>query len=178
MNIARRFSAYIIDWYLSTMLCMLPTVIFQSIQAKDLILENRIDNLPLNTGFLSTILSIALFMIYYCVIPLYNEHNQTPGRRFMNLGILKKGNLKVDFTSLFIREVIGVLLLQGVLTTVSIYFMSLTQQILHTDVVPYFHGFYYLMILISLISYFFTKTHTTIHDRISGTFIIKLTTNE
>jgi hypothetical protein len=66
----------------------------------------------------------------------------------------------------------GVLLLQGVITSVNIYIMSLTQMALQIDVVPYFQSIYYLIAFISMMMLVVGKRKQTFHDFISKTKMV------
>lgn len=167
----KRLAAFFIDWYLSTLFCMIPVVIFNSYLAKDLILENRIDTLPLNLATISTLISIILFIVYFCIFPLRNKLYQTPGRKLLNLSLTSSNNHPISFYTLLIRDFVGIFLLQGVITTSNIYLMSITQMILQKDVVPYFQGVYYLILLISLFLLLKSKGTISFHDWLSKTQI-------
>lgn len=172
----RRFVAFIIDWYLSSMFAMIPVVIAASIQESDLILSNRIDGLPLGIAAVVTGCAFILYVLYFCVLPLRQTKNfkvgQTIGRKLMHLTLVDVNDKPLNFKALFIRDYIGFLLLQGVLTSTNIYLMSLTQMITQTDVVPYFQSVYFVVAGLSTLYLIFGSRKQTIHDRLSNTRMV------
>jgi len=172
---ARRFGAFIVDWYFSSLFALLPVIFIQSYIQKDLIIENRIDTLPFWVAFTTVLVSLSLYTLYYCVLPLKKifgfDIGQTIGRKIFKIRLISQtGNL--SFRQLFMREIIGVLLLQGVITSVNIYIMSLTQMALQVDVVPYFQSVYYLIALVSMLMLIVGKRKLTFQDFISKTKMV------
>jgi uncharacterized RDD family membrane protein YckC len=171
----RRFGAFIVDWYFSSLFALLPVVFIQSYLQNDLIIENRIDTLPFWVAFTTVIVSITLYTVYYCVLPLKKvfgyDVGQTIGRRIFKIKLISNTG-SLSFKQLLIREIMGVLLLQGVITSVNIYIMSLTQMALQIDVVPYFQSIYYLIAFISMMMLVVGKRKQTFHDFISKTKMV------
>jgi len=174
--LGKRFLAFIIDWYLSSMLALIPVVVASSIQKQDLVLDNRIDGLPLPWAILVTLGAFILSIMYFCVFPLIQtksiKKGQTLGRKFMNLTLVSSNAKPLNFTALLIRDFVGLLLLQGVLTSTNIYLMSVTQMITQTDVVPYFQSVYFVLAAASTLLLVFGQRKQTFHDLISHTRMI------
>ncbi len=173
----KRLVALLIDWYASTFLAMLPAIVFQSINAKDLILLNQIDTLTPVQAVAATLLALGIYTLYFCVIPLRRHGSfrigQTPGRRVFNLIVVKADRSPLTFKDLLIRDFAGVLLLQGNLTSVNTYLMVLV--ILFTgyqDFVPYLQWAYSLLVALSLVM-LLTKRKQTLEDLISSTRMIE-----
>jgi uncharacterized RDD family membrane protein YckC len=174
--IFRRLIAFLIDWYFSSLFAMLPVVVFQSINNKDLVLLNRIDTLTRPQAVISTLIALGIYTLYFCVIPLSLKDSrrvgQTLGRWIFHITLVNVDGSPLAFSHLFLRDFVGILLLQGNLTSVYIYLMSLV-EIFSGSVafVPYVQLFYYLVIAASLIM-LFTRKRQTVHDFISGTRMI------
>jgi uncharacterized RDD family membrane protein YckC len=164
----KRFAAFIVDWYLSSILAALPVFVFQSIHGQDLVLNNRIDNLPVTLQIPAAIAGLLVYTLYFCVFPLRNKKGQTPGRRLLDLELQKLTGYELQFKDLFIRDFVGVLLLQGNLTNANVYIMSFVQDLTSTDIIPYYQSFYTVFVLISL-GLVFSKKRQTLHDLISKT---------
>ena len=62
-----------------------------------------------------------------------------------------------------------VIALQGYLTSSHIYLMELFQISTGYDIIPYAQVFYYVVILLSLIHYFFFKRGQLLQDRLTNT---------
>ncbi|NTW96421.1 MAG: RDD family protein [Erysipelotrichaceae bacterium] len=175
-SLTRRFMAFIIDWYFSSMFALIPVVIAQSIMGNDLVILNRIDTLPFGWAMTVTICALIIYVLYFCVIPLRSNSRFTPGmtigRKLLNIKVVRTDNKPLTFEILFIRDFIGVLILQGVITSVNIYIMSITQMITQADVVPYFQSVYYIVVFASTLFFLFGRQKQTFHDLISHTRMI------
>lgn len=175
----KRFTAFIIDWYFSTLFACIPVIIMQSIQARDLSIVNRLDNLNLSYAWIGGILALVLYTVYYCIIPCKEGTNrkigQTLGRFIMKIQLTTIDSSPLTFKKLFIRDFLCVLILQGYLTSSNIYIMSLVQMTTKLYVVPYFQSFYYVVIAISLLMLFAGKKKQMLHDLLSKTQMIEVT---
>lgn len=170
--LVRRFAAFLVDWYFSTLLSMIPVVVFQSINGRDLVISNTLDGLSLSQAVAATILAVGIYVFYFCVFPLLGKANfrvgQTPGRRIFGLDLVSVNENDLTFHRLLLRDFAGIFLLQGNLTSVNIHLMSLLRTATNFDVVPYFHSIYYICIIVSL-TLLFTKKHRTLQDWLGGT---------
>ena len=97
----RRITAFLIDWYFSSLFAMIPVIVFQSINGKDLVLLNRIDTLTQPQAIIATILALVIYTLYFCVFPL-KQHGgfkagQTLGRRILGLALIKTDNGPLSF---------------------------------------------------------------------------------
>lgn len=169
----KRFIAFLIDWYLSTFIAAFPVYAFQSFNAKDLVIVNRIDNLPLPHALSAAFLGLTIYTLYFCVLPLKTEKRQTMGRKLLDLKLEKVNQTVVQFKDLFLRDFLGILLLQGNLTTANIYIMTFVQELTKRDIIPYYQSFYNLTVLLSMGIFFFIKKQQTLHDLISKTKVVE-----
>ena len=168
----KRFVAFLVDWYVSTFIAAIPIYLFQSLKGKDLVILNQIDNLPFPEAVAATVLALIIYVLYFCVFPLRNKNKkgQTLGRRLLKLDLVKTDGSTLTFKDLFIRDFLGVLLLQGNITTVNIYIMSIVQMLTKTDIIPYYQTFYTAVLIVSLVL-LFTKKKQTLHDIMSRTIM-------
>ena len=173
--LVRRFAAFLVDWYLSTFLAMLPVIVFHSINGRDLVIQNTLDGLSFTQAVAATLLAVGIWLLYFCVFPLLGKGafrvGQTPGRRLFGLDLVPVRGDRLSFASLFLRDGVGVFLLQGNLTSVNVYLMSLLTTATGAQVIPYFHSVYYLCILVSLIL-LFAKKGRMLQDLIGGTQVV------
>lgn len=169
----KRFAAFIIDWYLSSLLGSIPVILIQSIQTKDLVILNQLEDLSLPLAWIACILALACHFFYYCYLPSKAGKNgitgQTPGMKLVHLQLLTETEETVSLGTLTIRHMLLVVLLQGYLTSSSIYLISLAQMRTGLYVVPYVQTFYYAVVLISLGLYFFSKKRQLLQDRLTRT---------
>src|SRR5690554_5177569 len=85
----KRFVAFILDWYLSTILAALPIYAFQPFYAKDLVMINRTDDLPLTLAIAAALLGLVIYTLYFCIYPLKEERGETLGRKWLGLELLR-----------------------------------------------------------------------------------------
>ena len=171
--VGRRFAAFLIDWYLSSLFGNLPVIIVQSIQAKDLVLQSTLNGLSLLPAWIAGILALFCHFLYYCYLPAresrYLLKGQTIGMRLMRIRLLTEQETEISLRALTLRHMLFVIALQGYLTSSHIYLMELFQISTGYDIFPYAQVFYYVVILLSLIHYFFFKRGQLLQDRLTKT---------
>lgn len=172
----KRAVAFIIDWYVSTFFAAIPVFVLQSINQRDLVILNRVDTLSFPQAIAATIMALIIYTLYFCVIPLNRKdrNGQTFGRRLLKLDLIKTDGTELSFKDLFIRDFIGVLLLQGNITTVNIYLMSIIQTLTAVDIIAYYQSFYFIVLAISFVLLLIKKQ--TLHDIMSRTRMIAVET--
>jgi uncharacterized RDD family membrane protein YckC len=168
----KRLISFLVDWYLSTLFSMIPTVVFQSINGRDLVIVNRIDNLSVLQAIVATVLSVLVYILYFCAFPL-RKNGQTPGRRLMKLRLSQAGGASLTFSALLMREFVGVFLLQGSTTTTSINLLSLLQILTGINVSVPYQAVSAGILLCSLVL-LFTKREQTLPDLMSKTKIVSV----
>ncbi|MDO4198336.1 MAG: RDD family protein [Erysipelotrichaceae bacterium] len=174
-NIIKRLFAFMVDWYVSTLFAEIPVLIFQSINAKDLVLVNSVENLPLYQAIIATIIAIIIYTIYFCVLPLkdrkYTAKGQTLGKKLLQIKVVSTDNEDLSFRKLFLRDFVGILVLQGVLTTVIIYVMTIMLEFLPERAFYIIYSIYYIVFFASTVLLVLTKKHRNVQDIISSTTI-------
>lgn len=169
----KRFAAFLLDWYLSSLLGSIPVIIVQSIQAHDLIILNSLDGLSPLSAWIAGVFALFCHFLYYCYLPTrksrFRLKGQTVGMRLMRLQLLTERETEASLGALAIRHMLFVIVLQGYLTSSHIYLMNLFQLATKFDIIPYAQFFYYVTILISLIHYFFLKRGQLLQDRLTKT---------
>lgn len=169
----KRFIAFLIDWYLSSLLGSIPVIIMQSIRAHDLLLLNSLVGLPPLSAWIAGLLALFCHFLYYCYLPSqksrYRLRGQTIGMRLMHLQLLTEQETEVALTALTARHMLLVIVLQGYLTSSHIYLMNLFEISTGFDIIPYAQVFYYVTILLSLLHYFFAKRGQLLQDRLTKT---------
>lgn len=169
----RRFAAFLIDWYVSSLFGSIPVILMQSLQAHDLVILNSLNGLPSLSAFAAGGLALFCHFIYYCFLPCMESRywlkGQTIGMRFMHIRLLTEQETEVSLGALTIRHMLFVIVLQGYLTSSHIYLMDLFRISTGYDIIPYAQAFYYVIILISLIQYLFFKRRQLLQDRLTKT---------
>ena len=169
----KRFAAFLIDWYLSSLFGNIPVIIMQSLHANDLVLLNTLEGLSLLSAWITGLLALLCHFLYYCFLPARESKNrlkgQTIGMRLMHIRLLTEQETEVSLMTLTVRHMLLVIALQGYLTSSHIYLMDLVRITTGYDIIPYAQTFYYAVILLSLIHYFFLKKGQLLQDRLTGT---------
>ena len=132
VNNFSRIVAYIIDWYVATMVSSIPIVIITSIVNHTTVITQELNKLPLMWGVITGILAIIFYLGYYFVLELKVYKGQTFGKRIMKLKVVKDDGNDVDFKSILLREGLGVMIIEGYLANSSSYLRQIIQ--LFTDV--------------------------------------------
>lgn len=169
----KRFAAFLIDWYLSSLFGSIPVIAAQSIRAGDLVLLNTLDGLSPLSAWFAGIFALFCHFLYYCFLPSRKSRywltGQTLGIRLMHIRLLTEQGAEVPLGTLTVRHMLFVIVLQGYLTSSHIYLMNLFQIATGYDIIPYAQVFYYVIILLSLIYYFFFKRRQLLQDRLTRT---------
>lgn len=174
----KRFLAFLIDWYLSSLVGGIPVIFVQSIAQKELVLLNQLDGLSLPLAWTACIAALFCHFLYYCYLPSRPDKNglkgQTLGMRLLHLQLLSVNGDLLPLGTLTVRHMVFVILLQGYLTSSHLYLISLFQMMTDTYIVPYVQTFYYMMVLLSLALYLFSRRRQFLQDRLTRSRMIAL----
>lgn len=96
---------------------------------------------------------------------------QTIGKKLFRLRIVSNDDKPVTMGQLFLREVVGLVLIEGYFSPISSYFRTFLAMQYGNIVL--IHGIWYAIVVISLILARLTKNHRMIHDLISNTKVIE-----
>lgn len=146
----KRIVAYIIDLIIISLVSLAITKIISGIFG-----DGIIDNSTIHIGefysfsYITLILNLIIFIIYYCVIPLFWE-KQTVGRFLLNIKVVKDSTNKMKFTDFLLRDFLGFYIIVSVL--ISLCFLGL---------------------IINAVL-LFGKEQTTIQDKIAQTIMIDM----
>lgn len=163
----RRFVAFAIDWYLGSMLVSLPVSIayYQYFPQQSTVLDIRV--LPFTSACITMMASLVIACLYYVVLP-YRMRGQTLGKKLMKLRITEKGKQQISWRALCIRQIIGIILIEGSVYTISPLIYQLVcfgaDQMLST--ITYVH---YALTIASIVCMLFTKKRCAFHDYLAHT---------
>ncbi|MEG0328988.1 MAG: RDD family protein [Longicatena sp.] len=125
VNNGKRFFAYVIDWFLGSLFTMLPMCIMWLLLTKDMDKMAGVNvmyiagQVSTSKAYLAGLLSTVFALFYYVVIPWKIHRGQTIGKRMMGFKIVQKNNEEVTLSTLIIRQVIGIIIIEGALYNVS-----------------------------------------------------------
>lgn len=119
----KRIAAYLIDWFLGALMTLLPLCLMWAMATGDTANMNQVSVFTLNTilgkpqALLAGLAGLLLCLWYYVYVPWKVTPGQTPGKRTMNIAIARKDGQQLTLKDLLIRQVVGLLLLEGMLLT-------------------------------------------------------------
>ena len=170
----KRFIAYIIDWYLASLVSMIPFFIIGL--AKDIDYVN-IMNFQLYTNqdlMIGLFISIFFSLIYFFIIPLKLYHGQTIGKRIMNLKIIMNDNHKLRMRDLFLRQIVFIWFIEISLHSIGVIFNQVIFNIIQVDAIIYCKELSIFIIIISTLMLLISSHHITLHDLVSKTKVIDM----
>lgn len=173
----KRIVAYAIDWALGGILTGLPIVLLYAGVTKrndffsDFYVFSSLGYSPLYayTGF---VLCLICALFYYVYIPIKKYPGQTLGKRIMGLKIVNDDLSPVSKITMLKRQVIGLMILEGVSLVISSY----TRQILTLATGIYLE--YYIGVVVGLITiiscmlFFSTPSQKSFHDYLFHTKVV------
>lgn len=162
----RRLAAYVVDWYLATMLCGAPLLLVNAIRTGEQTLDTSLP--PDAQGWLWGSIAIALGVLYYWLVPLL-WHGQTPGKRLTHLRIVTKEGGQPTAGQLLMRQVVGLLLLEGAVAFPSQLLRELIARAAGDGAANVVRIGMVGITLVSVVLGVYTPGRRMLHDRISGT---------
>lgn len=172
VNNFSRIVAYIIDWYVATMVSSIPIVIITSIVNHTTVITQELNKLPLVWGVITGILAIIFYLGYYFVLELKVYKGQTFGKRIMKLKVVKDDGNDVDFKSILLREGLGVMIIEGYLANSSSYLRQIIQLFTDVNIMDISVYLFGIISAISILMGIASPSRKMIHDYIAKTHII------
>lgn len=175
VNQSKRMMAYLIDWFLGALCMMLPLCLSWMFMTHDLDNMTNVNVFKLadasNDGQALLVGTVGLLfaLFYYLWIPYKVYPGQTVGKRTMGIQIVKTDGSKLTFKDLFLRQIVGLLILEGVAFNPS----RLWQDMLSLSTGLNFSGYLlYASIIITVISGILSMmapSKRMIHDYLANT---------
>lgn len=180
-NQTKRFIAYVIDWFLGSLMIMFPISMYYLAMTNDIesvsnaniavIYQMFGKGSALAIGLIAAVLGI----LYYVVIP-YILNGQTIGKKFLELKIVNTDESDVSFTTMFKRQFLILIIFETYIYSVSHLLIYMLELILNTEVVKYFYSFGMLVSIVSCLLVAFSRSHMAVHDIFAKTKVVGLKT--
>lgn len=170
----KRFAAYMVDWYLGCIFTALPMVLIYMKAKNTQDFSINLFQYPKEYALLAGCLGLIFALFYYAIVPLTIWKGQTLGKRWCHFKIVKLDGSEVLAKDLFIRQVIGIFLIEGALIFPSNLFRQIISLISNSNLIT---PLMYVGIAISILSALFVlfrKDHKAIHDLISNTKVMSI----
>lgn len=163
----RRLIAYIIDWYLATIVCGTPLMLFNSMKSGSTAIDTSIP--PGAEGWLWGSFAILLGLLYYWLLPVL-FYGATPGKKLMHLRIISRNTKETPSVgALFLRQGVGVLLIEGAIAFPSQLLRELLARITGDRVVSVIQIVMVIITVISITIGVYAPEKRMLHDFIAGT---------
>ncbi len=159
----KRLIAYFIDWYLVSFLTIIPINFIYGLTYNQINFESTITTLPILQAFIAFLIGLLFSIIYLIYFP-YKNNGQTLGKKILKLKIIKSDNNKLDLKTLFIRNGVGLILIEGTFYTCSIYFWELINLISSSSISSAVLSILGIISFSSLAVSLITNDHKMIHD--------------
>lgn len=169
----RRIFAYLIDFYTASVCSCIPLVYIISIVKNETDFTSDLSTLPVQYAYLAGGLAIAMYLIYYVLVPLKTK-GQTLGKRLMGFRIVQMNDENVTFWNLIRREVLGVMLVEGYIAASSTYLQQLLQISFHISLGNIYFYVFGTITVLSILSSFMTPQRRMLHDFISGCKVVPI----
>lgn len=170
----KRFVAYMIDWYLGSMFISLPMVMIYMKTTNTDELNVNLLQYPEKYALIAGSVGLIFAFFYYFIVPLKIWNGQTLGKRLCHFKISKGNGEDVTSKDLFLRQIIGIFIIEGSLISASNILHQIMSLISDKNFIT---PLMYLGIAVSVISallVLFRKDHKAIHDLIAKTKVISI----
>ena len=168
----RRAVAFLIDWYISTLLAGIPILYLFSVQSGSTEVPESFTQFDGALGIIAGLIGMAIITIYYVVIPLKYNKGQTLAKRFLGVKIVQNDGSQVTAKNIIKREVLGAMLIEAGLVSSSKYLREMF-LILGMGYVYRTLAIVAMIIpFISILVMMFSKESKMIHDIIGGTKVV------
>lgn len=169
-----RFIAYVIDWAIGGIIAGFPAVFIYAAVTKrsdmfsDLYVFPALD-FPVYWSFVAGIFCVLVALVYYVYIPYKKYPGQTLGKKWMKIKIMRLDGQPLDLKTLFIRQILGLMLLEGVSMVVTNYIRQMLTLATGFYLDYYLLAFGSFITVISCILVFNTPSARAIHDYMAKT---------
>ena len=177
VKLSNRLISYIIDWTIGGIFAGLPAVlIYAGVTKSSKMFSNLYVFLAQGYGMLWVYLAGGLCVVfglwYYVYVPYKIYPGQTLGKHWCKLKIIKVDNTKLTLKDLILRQVIGLIFLEGVSLTVTRYLLEMLTLSLSFYVDDYLTLLATVITMFSMILVITTPSMRALHDYLAKTKIV------
>jgi len=174
VSLGKRLIAYLIDWFLGGIIGGFPAVLIFALVTDSSDMFGSLYDLPALDyptywSYIIGISCLVVGLIYYVYIPLKKYPGQTLGKKIMKIKIMRVDGDPLNLKTLIIRQVIGLMLLEGTAVVVSIYLWQMLTLATKFYIENYSTIVTYAITLLSTILVYITPSRRSIHDYMAKT---------
>ena len=167
----KRLIAYFIDWYIISVMTILPINLIYSIIYHQKNFTSSIVNLPLIPAISAFLIGLLLSLLYLVYFP-YKYNGQKIGKKIFGLKIVKNNEINIDLKTLLIRNGVGLILIEGTFYSCSIYFWELINIIFEASIASFALSILGIVSFISMFMSLLNSNHRMLHDYLSKTSVV------
>lgn len=179
VNMSSRLYAYLIDWIVGGVLCAFPAVVIYGLITRRSDVFTDLYVFPAlgysqAWSYLGGILCIAAALVYFIYIPYKKFDGQTLGKKIMKIKIVNKDGSRVTLHSLFVRQFVGLIIMESGAVVVGGYLRQMATLALSFDVDSWWQMTGSILIIVSALLMIATLSHRALHDYLAHTKVISV----
>lgn len=170
-SMTKRFISYIIDWYVGALCTAIPIAI-TSQKLTNTMLNQNIVEFEQPYGIISGVIAVLFAIFYFVIVPTYIYPGQTVGKRICKIKIVKNNNEPVTIKNMLLRQLLGIIVIEGVLVTASAIWHEVITIITQINFVTPLMYAGFVVTAVSILLYLFKGEHRALHDYIGSTKVV------
>lgn len=173
VSLTNRFFSYLIDWYVGGLCTSIPISIISQKLTNTMLNQNIIE-FKEPYGIIAGILAILFAIFYFVIVPTYIYKGQTLGKKICKIKIVQKSNKDITLKNILLRQVIGIMIIEGSLISASAIWHSILTIITKINFVSPLMYIGFILTGFSIILMIFKGENRAMHDYLAGTKVVTL----
>lgn len=169
--VTKRFISYLIDWYVGALCTAIPISIISQ-KLTNTMLNQNIVEFQQPYGIIAGVLAVLFAIFYFVIVPTYIYPGQTVGKRICKIMIVKNDNEQVTIKNMLLRQLLGIIVIEGVLVSASAIWHEIITIITQTNFVTPLMYAGFVISAISILLYLFKGEHRALHDYLGNTKVV------
>lgn len=171
VSLSKRFLGYLIDWYVGGLCTAIPISVMSQ-KLTNTMLNQNIVEFEEPYGIIAGVLAIVFAIFYFVIVPTFIYKGQTLGKKLCKIKIVKKSNEEITLKNMLLRQVVGIIIIEGALVTASAIWHSIVTIITQVNFISPLMYLGFVMTAISILLMLFKGENRAIHDYLGGTKVV------